>query len=141
MSKQPKMTTMLPDVVSKRDLQSVYVSIVMPAHNEAAGLPKAVLTLSNVLSDCVADWEIVIVDDGSADGTFDAISALAAGDTRVKGLQLSRNFGKEAALLCGLKAAAGDVVITIDSDLQHPPKLIPALLEEWRKGAMVVHAV
>ena len=141
MSNQQDMTSLRPDVLSERDLRHVYVSVVMPAYNEAAGLPKAVSTISDILRDCVKDWEIVIVDDGSTDSTFDTISSLSADDSRVKGLQLSRNFGKEAALLCGLKAAAGDVVITIDSDLQHPPKLIPTMLEEWRKGAMVVHAV
>jgi len=129
------------DMLKERDIETVFVSVVVPAFNEEIGLPNAVSNISNVLRNHVTNWEIVIVDDGSTDSTFDVISSLAVDDSRVKGVQLSRNFGKEAAILCGLKAAAGAVVVTIDSDLQHPPKLIPKMLDEWQKGAMVVHAV
>lgn len=141
MSDEQYITTLQQDALSRLSSGEAIVSVVMPAHNEELGLPNAVATISGVLESCVSDWEIVVVDDGSTDSTFDVVNALATQDSRVKGLQLSRNFGKEAALLCGLKAAAGTVVITIDSDLQHPPKLIPRMLEEWKKGALVVHAV
>jgi glycosyltransferase involved in cell wall biosynthesis len=127
--------------VNRPDVDSILLSVVMPAHNEARSLPRTVSAVSEVLETCVKDWEIIIVDDGSGDDTFRTIAELSKVDRRVKGLRLSRNFGKEAALLCGLKAAAGDVVITIDADLQHPPKLIPSLLDEWNAGATVVHAV
>jgi glycosyltransferase involved in cell wall biosynthesis len=117
------------------------MSIVVPAYNEALGLPKVASTISDNVKDFVGDWEIIIVDDGSSDETYKTIGAMSAEDPRVKGLRLSRNFGKEAAILCGLKAAAGNVIVTIDSDLQHPPSLIPKMLEKWAMGAMVVHAV
>jgi glycosyltransferase involved in cell wall biosynthesis len=86
-------------------------------------------------------WEIVVVDDGSRDGTFDRLAEIARREPRVKGLRFSRNFGKEAALLAGLTHATGDAVITIDADLQHPPALIPQMIEHWRGGAKVVDAV
>lgn len=118
----------------------VFISVVTPAHNEAQGLQHSISVISTVLEACARKWEIVIVDDGSTDQTFDVIRTLSEADNRVKGVRLSRNFGKEAALLCGLKAVRGDAVITIDSDLQHPPSMIPEMIQAWRNGARVVHA-
>jgi len=117
------------------------LSVVIPAHNEAAGIAHAVDVIRGVLESCAPDWEIIVVDDGSRDATFARIQDLARQDARVKGLRFSRNFGKEAALLAGLRAARGDAVVTIDADLQHPPHLIPAMLDAWEKGARVVDAV
>jgi polyisoprenyl-phosphate glycosyltransferase len=85
--------------------------------------------------------ELVIVDDGSRDGTPAALAGLAAADTRVKVITLSRNFGHQAALTAGLEHARGDVVVMLDGDLQDPPELIPELLDRWRQGADVVYAV
>jgi dolichol-phosphate mannosyltransferase len=82
--------------------------------------------------------EILYVDDGSRDRTLPILRRLAAQDGRVRYLSLSRNFGNQAALTAGLEHAAGDVVVTIDSDLQHPPALIPTLLAKWREGYDVV---
>ena len=87
------------------------------------------------------DYEIVLVDDGSTDGTASSADALAASDRRVRTLHLSRNFGHQAALSAGYDAARGDAVITIDADLQDPPEVLPVLLAAWRAGADVVHAV
>jgi glycosyltransferase involved in cell wall biosynthesis len=117
------------------------LSVVIPAHNEALGLSHALEVIGEILSSCVEDWEIIVVDDGSQDGTFDRLQELAIKDTRIKGIRFSRNFGKEAALLAGLKAAEGDAVVTIDADLQHPPQQIPEMIEAWKKGAKVVDAV
>jgi len=117
------------------------LSIVVPAHNESAGIVRAVQVILDAASACSMGLELIVVDDGSGDDTFDRVRSVSAGDPRVKGLRFSRNFGKEAALLAGLNAAEGDAVITIDSDLQHPPALIPAMVEAWRNGAMVVNAV
>lgn len=117
------------------------MSVVMPAHNESLGLPNAVEVIRQTIKECVDEFEIIIVDDGSSDDTYMSIAELSNTDPRVKGLRLSRNFGKEAALLCGLKAATGDVVVTIDSDLQHPPRLIPEMLAKWANGSMIVHGV
>ena len=117
------------------------LSLVVPAHNEGEGLPQALAVFRQVLDDTGVPWEIIVVDDGSRDDTFEHLARAAAQDPRIKGIRLSRNFGKEAALLAGLRSAAGDVVVTIDADLQHPPELIPQMLQAWRDGADVVDAV
>jgi len=117
------------------------LSVVVPAHNEAPGIAHAVDVMLQALVSCRMNLELIVVDDGSRDETFDRIKQLAAKDGRIKGLRFSRNFGKEAALLAGLRAAGGDAVVTIDSDLQHPPALIPQMIDAWRDGAMVVDAV
>jgi glycosyltransferase involved in cell wall biosynthesis len=117
------------------------LSVVVPAHNEARGIAHAVDVIARTLASCGMALEIIVVDDGSRDGTFDCVRDLAQRDPRVKGLRFTRNFGKEAALLAGLRCSSGDAVVTIDSDLQHPPALIPSMIEAWRNGAMVVDAV
>ena len=123
------------------DATKVSISAVIPAHNEASGLSSTAKEISRTLSNCVSEWEIIIVDDGSTDDTFTRIKALSESDSRIRGVRLTRNFGKEAALLCGMRAAVGEVVVTIDADLQHPPMLIPEMLDKWREGAKVVHAI
>jgi len=117
------------------------VSVVIPAHNESEGIANSIRTIQKILADLKTAYEIIVVDDGSADDTFRRVQQMAAEDRVLKGIQLSRNFGKESAILAGLEAARGDVVITIDADLQHPPALIPEMLELWRNGYKVVHAV
>ncbi|MBX3635724.1 MAG: glycosyltransferase family 2 protein [Rubrivivax sp.] len=121
----------------RRPLPSL--SCVLPCRNEASNLAELLPLLLDTVSAAVERWEIIVVDDGSSDGT----AALMADWVRVEGvrcLRLSRNFGKEAALSAGLGAAAGDVVVTMDADLQHDPALIPLLLERWRDGAEMVYA-
>lgn len=120
---------------------SLVVSIVLPAHNEASGLGAVVESIRKVMHTSDAGCEIIVVDDGSSDETFQEIERLNAIDGNIKGIRLSRKFGKESALLAGLRAAAGASAITMDADLQHPPDLIPKMLKEWRNGARVVHAV
>lgn len=117
------------------------LSIVVPAHNEESGITRAVEVILRNAESTGMKVEIVVVDDGSLDATFERVREMSRMDSRVKGLRLSRNFGKEAALLAGLNVAAGDAVVTIDSDLQHPPTLIPSMIEHWYGGAMVVDAV
>jgi dolichol-phosphate mannosyltransferase len=85
--------------------------------------------------------ELIFVDDGSTDSTAAMLEALAAEDNCVRVVRLSRNFGHQAALTAGLDGSRGDVIVTIDSDLQDPPELIPKLIEHWRSGSDVVHAV
>jgi len=117
------------------------VSIVAPFYNEGEVVEAfyaRVAAVAASLSD--VDFEIVCVNDGSRDDTVARLAALAARDPRVTVVDLSRNFGKEAALTAGLDEAAGDAVIPIDADLQDPPELIPALLEKWRQGYEVVLA-
>lgn len=115
------------------------LSIVAPAYREAGCLPTLVQRLRQVLEPLAIPFEILIVDDGSDDGTLAWLVQQNSQDARVKGLRLSRRFGKEAALHAGLRAAVGDAVVTMDADLQHPPELIPQLLACWRQGAKVVH--
>ena len=113
------------------------VSIVVPACNEAPNIrPLAEAILLALESQ---HYELIFVDDGSTDGTFREIDALAASDPRVCGVSLSRNFGHQYALAAGMQVARGDVVITMDADLQHPPSLLPVLIERWRAGANIVH--
>jgi dolichol-phosphate mannosyltransferase len=115
------------------------VSVVAPMYEEqdtaSAFVNRAREALEGV------DFELVIVDDGSRDGTGAALAAVAAADERVKVLTLSRNFGHQAALTAGLDHAAGDVVVMMDGDLQDPPELIPTMVDRWREGADVVYAV
>ncbi len=117
------------------------VSIVVPFFNESG----AVETFHTSLTTCLdqipgIDWEIICVDDGSTDTTLQELRAVAAGDTRYIIIELSRNFGKEAALTAGLDAARGDAVIPIDADLQDPPALIADMIAAWRQGAEIVQA-
>ncbi len=117
------------------------VSVVVPCFNEEAGITAFYAALSTSLSTVAeVNWEILCVDDGSADGTLAALLALAAQDPRMKIVELSRNFGKEAALTAGLDAARGDAVIPLDADLQDPPHLIGVMIEAWQAGAEVVQA-
>jgi len=116
------------------------LSMVVPFFNEAetiAGFRAALLPVLESIPGTA--WEIICVDDGSTDATLPALIVLAA-DPRFKIIELSRNFGKEAALTAGLDAARGDAVIPIDADLQDPPELIPEMIAAWRNGAEVVLA-
>ena len=115
------------------------LSVVVPMLNEASTAMTFYDRLSSALDGL--DWELIVVDDGSDDQTPELLSDLAVSDERVRVIRFSRNFGHQAALTAGLDHAAGDVVVTIDADLQDPPELIPTLLERWREGAEVVHAV
>ncbi len=121
--------------------QSPIISAVIPAYNESQGLKEAITKIAEILGACEKNWEIVIVDDGSSDQTYQQIVQLAKAEPRIKGIALSRNFGKEAAMLAGLEYAKGEAVIILDADLQHPPGFIPEMIDKWRSGAQIVHAV
>jgi dolichol-phosphate mannosyltransferase len=118
------------------------ISIVIPAYNEERNLQVLYANLREVLSAAAEDeFELVFVDDGSSDRTWDTIAAISAGDVRVRGVRLSRNFGHQSALMAGLAAARGQPVVMMDADLQHPPSVVPQLLRKWREGYQIVHAV
>lgn len=118
------------------------LSVIAPAYCEGACLGAFVTDLIAVLDQLRAEtrlgYEIILVDDGSTDDTWAAMRALAQRYPRLRCLRLSRNFGKDAALSAGLEAARGDVVITMDSDMQHPATLIPQMVARWRTGTVDV---
>ena len=118
---------------------SKLVSIVIPFYNESECIEPLYQALCGAL-DCIPriHFEVICVDDGSRDDTLQRLMALVDRDVRFSVLELSRNFGKEAAITAGLDAASGDAVIPIDADLQDSPELIPALISAWQKGADVV---
>ena len=119
------------------------LSAVVPFLNEAANLPQLLAHLELHLAELGIPWELVLVDDGSRDHSLAVVRReLERRPTlRATVLSLSRNFGKEAALTAGLEVARGDVVVPLDADLQDPPELIAAMLEQWRQGFDVVYAV
>ena len=117
------------------------ISIVIPAYNEERNVAVFHATIREVLDSVDNDWELVVVDDGSSDQTWDVVTSLSAADVRVRGVRLSRNFGHQSALMAGLAAARGRAIIMMDSDLQHPPSLLPQLIRKWRDGFEIVHAV
>jgi glycosyltransferase involved in cell wall biosynthesis len=117
------------------------LSVVAPIYNEGAGVDRFVTRIAEVLDGAGQRYELILIDDGSADDSWARIVRQAGADPRVRGLRLSRNFGKESALLAGLEHARGDAVVVIDSDLQHPPTAIPAMVQRWQAGAQVVEAV
>jgi len=117
------------------------LSCVIPCLNEEANLDVLLPALITVLKGLATSFEIVVVDDGSTDGTPATVERWAAEYSQIVYIQLSRNFGKECALSAGLEAARGQVVVTMDADLQHPPALIPHMLERWEQGVEMVYAV
>ena len=116
------------------------LSIVVPAFNEQDNIEPFRREIQTVLDRITSRWEIVFVNDGSTDATLSILLALHDSDPRIKVINLSRNFGKEAALTAGLDHAQGDAVVPIDVDLQDPPELIEKMVELWQQGNDVVYA-
>lgn len=116
------------------------IAIVVPVYREASNLNKLYLRLNHVTSGLAGiNWEYIFVNDGSPDASLEVLSSIAENDKRVKVIDFSRNFGKEIALTAGVHAAKhACAVICLDADLQHPPELIPSLIEQWQKGAEIV---
>jgi dolichol-phosphate mannosyltransferase len=125
----------------KRPDTAIDLSVVVPAFDEAENVPVLYEELRAALDPLGLQWEVLFVDDGSRDATWPAIRSLNGRERRAKGLRLSRNFGHQYALLAGLASAEGQAVVCLDADLQHPPAVIPLLIEEWRKGNRIVHTV
>lgn len=122
-------------------LQFPLLSIVVPAHNEEGNLRKLNEEVARALEPLRLSWELILVDDGSRDRTWAEIESLHRRDGRVQGIRLSRNFGHQHALVAGLTYARGQAVISMDADLQHPPDVLPRLVDEWRRGSRIVKTV
>lgn len=123
-----------------RRAEHAKLSVVVPAYNERDSLSALLPQLQGALMALGADWEVVVVDDGSRDGTATLMQHWCR-SPGFRYLQLSRNFGKEAALTAGIEAAAGDAVVLMDADLQHPPELIVQMIARWEQGVDMVYAV
>ncbi len=117
------------------------LSVVIPVFNESGNIPVLLDRLRTVLTKVASAYEIVFVDDGSRDGSADVLKHAACLDHAVRVVQLSRNFGHQTAVFAGLEHARGAAVLVMDADLQHPPELIPALVDRWRRGSEIVQTV
>ena len=123
-------------------VQTPLLSVVAPVYNEVEGIEHFVATVLDVLDRLPYDSELVLVNDGATDGTAEVLERLhAAHPDRIAVVHLSRNFGHQAALTAGMDCARGDAVICMDADLQHPPSLIPTMIERWQQGFDIVQTV
>ncbi len=117
------------------------LSVIIPAYNEALSVERAYYTISKILKEADIENEIIFVDDGSTDATYEKIKELADKEQNIHGLHFSRNFGKEAAISAGLASASGDAVVVIDCDLQHPPEKIVEMYRLWQDGYEIVEGI
>ena len=117
------------------------LSVVLPAFNEQASIQRAAETITGILSAERIPHELIFVDDGSKDGTWDTIQAQTVPFPQVRGVRFSRNFGKEAAIFAGLAQSNGDCTVVLDCDLQHPPEKIVEMYRLWEQGYQVIEGV
>ena len=117
------------------------LSVVLPSYNEEKMIPIAASRLGKILSEAKIDYELLFVDDGSHDRTWEEIRRCAKDDRHVVGVHFSRNFGKESAMFAGLEQARGDCVVVMDCDLQHPPEKIVEMYRLWEEGYEVVEGI
>ena len=117
------------------------LSAVIPSFDEEGNISNTVSTVSGILENAGIDHELIFVDDGSSDKTYELILKEAATNDKVKGISFSRNFGKEASIFAGLSVATGDCVAVMDCDLQHPPALLPQMFKCWQDGFEVVEGI
>ena len=117
------------------------LSVVIPAYNEEGLILTAATRIGSILAEAAIPYELIFVDDGSRDRTWEQIQAVAQGNENVRGVSFSRNFGKEAAIFAGLEASLGKCCAVIDCDLQHPPEKLVEMYRLWQEGWEVVHGV
>jgi dolichol-phosphate mannosyltransferase len=121
---------------------NVEISIVIPVYNEANTLTKSLPEIGNFVRNTGLSYEMIVIDDGSRDKTWEILRALSNTDQKIKSIKLSRNFGKESAIAAGLEFASGNAAIIMDGDLQHPPEIIPEMIRLWKEeGFEIVEAV
>ena len=117
------------------------LSVVLPSYNEEASIPRAADTVSALLTEAGIPHEIIFVDDGSRDRTWETIQAQTQRYAQVRGVRFSRNFGKEAAIFAGLAQSQGDCTVVMDCDLQHPPEKVIEMYRLWQQGYQVVEGI
>jgi glycosyltransferase involved in cell wall biosynthesis len=120
---------------------NIKYSIIAPIFNELDNLPELYARVRDVMSATGENWELILVDDGSTDGSTERIRELAAKDKHIRPIIFARNFGHQIAITAGWDYARGDAVIIIDADLQDPPETIPEMIAKWKEGFEVVYAV
>ena len=125
----------------KMNLTKKTLSVVVSVYNEEKGLRECYREMKGVLDTLSWDYELIFVNDGSADESFSIIKELAEADRKVKAVSFSRNFGHEAAMIAGLDYSSGDAVVCMDADLQHPPECLPKIVETLEKGYEVISMV
>ncbi len=122
-------------------MKNPMLSIVVPAYNEEENICNTARVVQEVMKKAQIPYELIFVSDGSKDTTFDKVLALSKEDARIRGLEFSRNFGKESAIFAGLSAAKGGCAVVMDCDLQHPPKTIVEMYRLWQEGYEIVEGV
>ena len=122
-------------------MKNSLLSIIIPAFNEEENICNTAKTVQHIMEEAQIPYEMIFVSDGSTDSTFDQIAALAKADRRIRGLEFSRNFGKEPAMFAGLSAMKGGCAVVMDCDLQHPPQTIVKMYRKWLDGFEVVEGI
>lgn len=117
------------------------LSVIIPAYNEQENIQNTAQVISEILEEQKIPFELLFVSDGSKDETFLKIEKLSKKDSRIKGIEFSRNFGKEAAIFAGLQVCKGSCAVVIDCDLQHPPNVIPKMYHLWKEGYDIIEGV
>ena len=117
------------------------LSVILPSYNEQKNISNTAQVLAELFEREQIDYELIFVSDGSADGTYEAVCEEKKKNSRVKGMEFSRNFGKEASIFAGLSVAVGDACVVMDCDLQHPPETVPEMYRLWERGYEVVEGI
>lgn len=117
------------------------ISIILPVYNEACNVPVLYEKIKTIMAQDLNmfEHELILVNDGSNDSSWQVIKQLCTNDPCIKGIHFTRNFGHQTALTAGYEVASGDAIITMDSDLQHPPEIIPAMIQSWQQGNEIVY--
>ena len=122
-------------------MKNPLLSIIIPAFNEEENICNTAQVVQHIIEEAQIPYEVIFVSDGSTDSTFDKITELAKTDRRIRGLEFSRNFGKEPAMFAGLSAMKGGCAVVMDCDLQHPPQTIVKMYRKWLEGFEVVEGI